>query len=258
MGGAAKSSVCTRGTDGEGMRCCALLVPATQHGAGCGVQFVEESGGSRQATRAGCDGAALRTPSPLLPHLRRERVRWGVALAVGSAPEAMEERVPSVIAFGTPLIAFGNCLRYTYLPSDARAVRSQRGDDVRAERCLKRCRRVGRDQTALGGVLGVHVVDFTWFLPNRETDRPRLESTVRVLARQRGVVVRSSQAGDLATVLGRRPRPLGVCVAPSHPLRLALTGARTAHFLSPAEPCKYAYLHKTCQHHAPAMDRACT
>ena len=80
-----------------GMRCCALLVPATQHGAGCGVQFVEESGGSRQATRAGCDGAALRTPSPLLPHLRRERVRWGVALAVGSAPEAMEERVPSVM-----------------------------------------------------------------------------------------------------------------------------------------------------------------
>ena len=159
MGGAAKSSVCTRGTDGEGMRCCALLVPATQHGAGCGVQFVEESGGSRQATRAGCDGAALRTPSPLLPHLRRERVRWGVALAVGSAPEAMEERVPSVIAFGTHLIAFGNCLRYTYFPSDARAVRSQRGDDVRAERCLL----VGRDQAALRGVLGVHVVDFTWF-----------------------------------------------------------------------------------------------
>ena len=39
-------------------------------------------------------------------------------------------------------------------------MRSQRGDDVRAERC----RRVGRDQAALGGVLGVHVVDFTWFL----------------------------------------------------------------------------------------------
>ena len=47
-----------------------------------------------------------------------------------------------------------------YLPSDARAVRSQRGDDVRAERCL----RVGRDQAALRGVLGVHVVYFTWFL----------------------------------------------------------------------------------------------
>ena len=85
----------------------------------------------------------------------------------------------------------------------------------------ERCRRVGRDQTALGGVLGVHVVDFTWFLPNRETDRPRLESTVRVLARQRGVVVRSSPACDLATVLGRRPRPLGVRVTPPHPLRLA-------------------------------------
>ena len=83
-------------------------------------------------------------------------------------------------------------------------------------------------------MLGVHVVDFTSFLPNRETDRPRLESTVRALARQRGVVVRSSPARDLATVLGRRPRPLGVRVAPSHPLRLAPAGALTAHFLSPA------------------------
>ena len=119
---------------------------------------------------------------------------------------------------------------YSYTPSYARAVRGRRGDDVHAERC----RRVGRDQAALGGVLGVHVVDFTSFLPNRETDRPRLESTVRALARQRGVVVRSSPARDLATVLGRRPRPLGVRVAPSHPLRLAPAGARTAHFLSPA------------------------
>ena len=48
---------------------------------------------------------------------------------------------------------------YTYHPSDARAVRAQRGDDVRAERCL----RVGRDWAALWGVLGVHVVDFTSF-----------------------------------------------------------------------------------------------
>jgi hypothetical protein len=46
--------------------------------------------------------------------------------------------------------------------------------------------------------------------------------------------VRSSPARDLATVLGRRLRPLGVRVAPSHPLRLAPAGARTAHFLSPA------------------------
>ena len=61
-----------------------------------------------------------------------------------------------------------------------------------------------------------------------------LESTVRVLARQRGLVVRSSPARDLATVLGRRPRPLGMRVAISHPVRLAPAGARTAHFLSPA------------------------
>ena len=36
---------------------------------------------------------------------------------------------------------FADETTYTYLPSDSRAVRSQRGDDVRAERCL----RVGRD-----------------------------------------------------------------------------------------------------------------
>jgi hypothetical protein len=59
-------------------------------------------------------------------------------------------------------------------------------------------------------VLGVHVVDFPFFLPNRETSRPRLKSTIRALARQRGVLVQSSRACDFATVLGRRPRPLGV------------------------------------------------
>ena len=45
---------------------------------------------------------------------------------------------------------------------------------MRAERCL----RVGRDKAALRGVLGVHVVDFTWFLPTRETRRQRLERTI--------------------------------------------------------------------------------
>ena len=58
----------------------------------------------------------------------------------------------------------------------------------------ERCRRVGRDQTALGGVLGVHVVDFTWFLPNRETSRLRLESVVWGRTRQRDVLARSSGA----------------------------------------------------------------
>ena len=48
---------------------------------------------------------------------------------------------------------------YTYPPSDARAVRARRRDDVCAERFL----RDGRDKAALCGVLGVHVVDFTWF-----------------------------------------------------------------------------------------------
>ena len=144
-------------------------------------------------------------------------------VAAGGSPRGVAKGVVSSIV--SPLET-----HYSYTPSYARAVRCRRGDDVRAERC----RRVRRDQAALGGVLGVHVVDFTWFLPNRETDRPRLESTVRVLARQRGLVVRSSPARDLATVLGRRPRPLGMRVAPSHPVRLAPAGARTAHFLSPA------------------------
>ena len=47
---------------------------------------------------------------------------------------------------------------YTYLPSDARAVRPRRGDVVRAERGL----RVGRDQTTTI-VLGVHAVEFPLF-----------------------------------------------------------------------------------------------
>ena len=95
---------------------------------------------------------------------------------------------------------------YTYHPSDARAVRAQRGDDVRAERCL----RVGRDRAALWGVLGVHVVDFTWFSPNRETSRPRLERAFWVITRQRSLLARSSGTRDVATVLGHHPRPLGL------------------------------------------------
>ena len=42
--------------------------------------------------------------------------------------------------------------------------RSRRGDDVRAERGL----RVGRDQTTIRSVLGVHVVDFPLLSPVRE------------------------------------------------------------------------------------------
>ena len=57
------------------------------------------------------------------------------------------------------LVVYNDESYYTYLPSDARAVRSQRRDDARAERCL----RVGRDQAALRAAFGVHVVDFTWF-----------------------------------------------------------------------------------------------
>ena len=52
---------------------------------------------------------------------------------------------------GTPLET-----HYSYTPSDARAVRARRGDDVRAERCL----RVGREQAALWSVLGSHIAHF--------------------------------------------------------------------------------------------------
>ena len=59
---------------------------ATQHDAGCGVQVVKESGAG--VAGAGCDGAESAADAvSAAPHLRRERVRWGVAMAVGSAPE---------------------------------------------------------------------------------------------------------------------------------------------------------------------------
>ena len=64
-----------------------LLVPATQHGAGCGVLFVKESGAGGRWSRVRWEQHALRTPSPLL-RISVGNVRWwGVAMAVGSAPE---------------------------------------------------------------------------------------------------------------------------------------------------------------------------
>ena len=100
-------------------------------------------------------------------------------------PVRRKARGRSVAAQEAPLEIYNDEMSYTYLPPDARAVRSQRGDDVRAECCLwVRC-----GQAALWGVLGVHVVDFTWFLPNRETSRPRLERTFWVITRRRGLLV---------------------------------------------------------------------
>jgi hypothetical protein len=78
---------------------------------------------------------------------------------------------------------------------------------VRAERCL----RVGRDQAALWGVLGVHVVDFTWFSPNRETsaagarvDTPDREGGAHVM----GIAYRESGA--------REARGIGEAAASAH------------------------------------------
>ena len=60
---------------------------ATQHDAGCGVQ-VCEGVGSRGVAGAGCDGAARAadavSAAPASPWCG---ARWGVAMAVGSAPE---------------------------------------------------------------------------------------------------------------------------------------------------------------------------
>ena len=71
--------------------------------------------------------------------------------------------------------------------SDARAARALCCDDANAERAP----RVRGVHEGLLGVLGVHVVDFMWFSPNRETSRPRLERTFWVTTRQRGVLARS-------------------------------------------------------------------
>ena len=99
---------------------------------------------------------------------------------------------------------------YTYPAHFQCRVRARRGDDVHAERCLWG----GRDQAPLRSVLGSHVVDFSFFSLIRETGRPRLESTIRAIARQRGVLVQSSRASDLATNLEGRPRPLGMHIVP--------------------------------------------
>ena len=161
-------------------------------------------GGHPPTALAACSAAAAACPRrhPLSPP------STVVSSLVPLVPARSLVSLASLPAAPPPYLLTYYETHYSYTPSYARAVRGRRGDHVRAERC----RRVRRDQAALGGVLGVHVVDFTWFLPNRATDRPRLESTVRVLARQRGLVVRSSPARDLATVLGRRPRTLGVRV----------------------------------------------
>ena len=53
-----------------------LLVPATQHGTSCGVQFVEESGAG--VAGSGCDGAARAADAvSAAPHLRRSSAAVG-------------------------------------------------------------------------------------------------------------------------------------------------------------------------------------
>ena len=61
-----------------------LLVPATQHGAGCGVRCQAAGAGVTGSTY---DGVACAADAIAVdPRLRRERVRWGAAMAKGSAP----------------------------------------------------------------------------------------------------------------------------------------------------------------------------
>ena len=105
-------------------------------------------------------------------------------------------------------------------PSSAAYEPGEATTDVRAERGL---RVAGRDQTVLSGMLGVHVVECMCSHQIAKLAAHALECTFWALARPRGVLVESSQARDLATALGRRPRPLGMHLAPVHPPRLAPT-----------------------------------
>ena len=84
-----------RGTDGEGMRCCALCPPhSTAQAAACRLWRSREGAGRRREPgameqRCGC-------------RLRCSSVRnvWWWGVAVGSAPEAMVERVPDPMRHG--------------------------------------------------------------------------------------------------------------------------------------------------------------
>ena len=69
-----------------------LLLHCTQHGAGCGVKFVKESGAAGSLEPGAMEQRALRTPSPLL--LCRESAVVGVWpwLWAAHPREAMEER----------------------------------------------------------------------------------------------------------------------------------------------------------------------
>ena len=97
----------------------------------------------------------LRPDSPLKANARPPPGQ----MACLSSPVSRRRLGSRIAVLLALLVVYNDESYYTYLPSDARAVRSQRRDDARAERCL----RVGRDQAALRAALGVHVVDFTWF-----------------------------------------------------------------------------------------------
>ena len=60
---------------------------ATQHGAGCGVQVCEGVGSRGSLEPGAMEQRALRMPSPLLRISVGNVWWWGVAMAVGSAPE---------------------------------------------------------------------------------------------------------------------------------------------------------------------------
>ena len=94
---------CARvGPIGEGHEVLCPLVPATQHGAGCGVQFVKESGAGGRWSRVRWEQRALRTPSPLL--LRGAVWWWGGGRGQRTRGDGGEGPVSSV-----------NCLGYGFL-----------------------------------------------------------------------------------------------------------------------------------------------
>ena len=82
--------VSRRGEMGVGLAGHEVLcpLPATQHGAGCGVQrFVQESGAGRRREPGAVEQRALRPPSSVLSHHRRAQCGAVVGHAVGTPRE---------------------------------------------------------------------------------------------------------------------------------------------------------------------------
>ena len=110
------------------------------------------------------------------------------------------------------LVIYNDETTYTYRPSDAVAGRASHVDDARAGRSPWH----GGLGEMLPGTLGLRIVHFLPIRPHRRTRLLRLGGAVSAVARQRGVLVRSSSVWRLARVAGHRPQPPGSRLAAPH------------------------------------------